>query len=1043
MGTRSTTAAAAARRRGWVAVVAAVMVLAGSATAGALGVATRAVAHAQAAGAPDAGSGFDGDPATTERIGTGDPTATAVAVSAVRFADAGTRGRTAEHVVLSRPDDPADSLAGTALTGDGPLLFSAANGLPADTADEVRRVLTPGGRVYLLGGTAAIGTPVASALAAGGYEVVRLEGATRVETALAVADEVRRRAAAAGAATAGGGDVLLARASGTPEVPSAAWADAVTAGAVAASGGTPVLLTPGDVLHPAVAAWLAADAPARTVLLGGEAALSPAVADAVPAPQRVSGPDRVATAAAVARELSGAPDAGPRRVVAIDGHRGDGWAYGLAAGGLAADAGAPVLLVGTEVAAPTRDLIAACGDPAVDTLLVGDRSVVTATAERQIDALDGRTCTPRADGTLTLSSDLAPFDDCDQLLSYYRDTALRLVGPYGLQSGWYGGDMWAGGADAEESAAEGGGPAPAPDSGQRQSGSTPDDVSGTNLQEAGVDEPDTVKTDGRVALAVARGAVQVIDLTGEEPRLASSIPLPADAYGYPAPAELLLQGEDLLVLSTGSAGPVGDGIASYDVGADLVTRLLHVDIADPDRPAVLDEAEITGSYVSARMVDGTARVVISTGPHGFAWAYPDGHHADEAAYREAEAEATAHNRELVERSTLANWLPSVDDEPLVGCDDVSSPLEFSGLDTLSVTTVDLSAGLAPTSSAAAVATGQVVYASPEHLYVATGRWSAWMDPLQVPEDEQATSIHAFDIADPSATAYTGSARVSGFVLNQFALSEHGGHLRVATTLLGPCCDPETGAQDSESAVTVLRPGEGGFDEVGRVDGLGIDEQIQAVRFMGDLAAIVTFEQIDPLYLLDLADPSAPSVLGELEVPGFSQYLHRVGEDLLLGVGQAGTAEGEIMGAQMSTFDITDRSAPRLVDTQPLGGLNSWSTVGFDHRAFLYWDPTRLAAVPVEEWSEDEGGSRQGVVGVTVGADGGMEEVGRVSHTTGDPDTDPTWYESFVSRSFVADGGLYTLTERGLGASDLATLTPRSFTEYPPAPGQAPSDVPEG
>jgi len=1040
-------------RRAWVALAAAALVVAGAGS-GTPGAQERAAAQEQGP-AQDAASGFDGDPATSERIGGGDPTGTAVAVSRTRFSDArgdggaaadGAAVRAATHAVLSRPDEFADSLAGTALTGDGPLLFTAAGGLPADTAAELQRVLPPGGRVYLLGGTTAIGAPIAAEVASAGYDVVRLEGLTRVETALAVADEVRRRS--------DGGDVLLARATAPPDVPSAAWADAVTAGAVAAAGATPLLLTPGEALHPAVTAWLATDAPSRTVLLGGEVALSAAVADAVPAPQRVSGPDRVATAAAVARELSGATDTGTRRVVAIDGHHEDGWAYGLAAGGLAADAGASVLLVGTEVAPPSRALLAACGDPEVDTVLVGDRSVVTTTAERQIDALDGRSCTALPDGTRTLSSDLVGFDDCEQLLGYYRDTALQFVGPYGIEEVWYGED---GAGAAEESAeASEGAPMPAPAAPERQSGA--DDVSGTNLQEAGVDEPDGVKTDGRVALAVARGAVQVVDLTGAEPRLASTIPLPADQDGYPFPAELLLQGDDLLVLSTGSSS-YGPEVMAYGSRADVATRLLHVDLSDPDQPVLLDETEITGRYVSARMVDGVARVVIATGPHGFDWAYPDEvltGEFDEAEYREAEAEAEAHNRELVERSTLANWLPVLDGEdPLVDCGDVSSPLEFSGIDTLSVTTVDLSDGLAPTSSAAVVANGDVVYASTETLYVATSRWSFSPDPRQALDEEQATAIHAFDIADPATTAYTASGRVSGYVLNQFALSEHDGDLRVATTVLGACCDPETGMQESESAVTVLRPRDGGFDEVGRVDGLGVDEQIQAVRFMGDLAAVVTFRQIDPLYLIDLADPAEPTVLGELKVTGFSQYLHRIGEDLLLGIGQAGTAEGAVLGAQASTFDISDRSAPRLVDTQALGGSNSQSTAAFDHRSFLYWDPARLAAVPVEDYGDVDGPAEptQGLVGLTVGVDGGLEERGRVSHAEGDPYSDEGWYRGFVSRSFVVEDRLYTVSERGLGEADLETVASRSFTEFDtrwdqtampePEPGlePAPSPVP--
>lgn len=1030
----TTVATGRARRRRWAAAAIAALVMAGTA-GGAPGSAARGVAQAQTTAA--AGAGFDGDPATTERIGNGDPTSTAVAVSAARFAAAADAGDgatlpTAAHAVLSRPDDPADSLAATALTGDGPLLFAATGGLPADTTAELRRVLGDGGRVYLLGGTAAIGAPVADALGAEGHQVVRLEGATRIETALAVADEVRRRGDT--------DEVLLARAFGTPEVPSAGWADAVSAGAVAAGAGTPVLLTPGEGLPPSVAAWLQTDAPRRTVLLGSEVALSAAVADAVPAPQRVSGSERAGTAAAVARELSGAADQGARRVVGIDGYREDGWAFGLAAAGLAADAGAPLLLVGAEVAEPTRALVASCGEPVVDTLLVGDRTVIATTAERQVDALDGRTCTPLPDGTRTLSSDLVGFDDCEELLGHYRDTALRLVGPYGIESyGYGGGGMWAGGDMAEE-ASEAGGGAPAPVPAQRSAG---DDASGTNVQEEGVDEPDTVKTDGEIALSIARGGLQVVDLTGAEPRLAATVDLGLDdPYGYQLASELLLQGDDVVVLTN-----VVTAIEPDDPGGqyreELGTRLVHVDVSDPDGPEVVDEVTLDGTYVSARMVDGVARVVLSTGPHGIAWAYPDGSATTEEEWRAGEAEATARNRELIERSTLANWLPTVDGEDLLlGCDDVSSPLEFSGLSTLTVATVPVGGDLVPDSAAAVVAGGDLVYASPESLYVATSRWSespeGWNGPIGV----QATAIHAFDIADPTATTYTASGRVSGFLLNQFALSEHDGVLRAATTEVRSCCDPETGAPDAESAVTLLRRDDRGFEEVGRVGGLGEGEVIQAVRFMGDLAAVVTFQQIDPLYLLDLGDPTAPAVLGELEVPGFSEYLHRVGEDLLVGVGQDATPDGIPTGAQASTFDISDRSAPRLVDTAALGGTQSYSPVGFDHRSFLYWEPSRLLALPVEDYGDGTGQSLA-LVGLRVAPDGALDEVGRVSHTEGDPNLDPGWYDGAVTRSFVAGSSLFSVSQRGLGEADLSTMAERSFTMFPPLPEQTEVPVPAG
>lgn len=330
----------------------------------------------------DLPGGFDGDPATTERLDAIAPTDLAVASSQARFSDG-----TAVHAVLSRDDAFPDSLAGSALTAEGPLLFTTTAALPQATRDELARVLGPGRTVYLLGGVNAISQAVADQLTADGYTVARLSGPSRVETSIAVADEVRRL-------YPGVHPAALARAFGTTANPSAGWADAVTAGAWAAATGTPILVTGSDTLHPAVSDWLTAHPVSQTVLLGGPAALSNAIASSVPSPLRVHGAARDETAAQVSRQLWDVDENTPgRRFVIIDGHRDDGWALGLAAAGLAADFGAPVLVTSPNaVPAPTLDLVTSCGTQDVDLLLAGSDTVISAERQAELDGVDGRTC---------------------------------------------------------------------------------------------------------------------------------------------------------------------------------------------------------------------------------------------------------------------------------------------------------------------------------------------------------------------------------------------------------------------------------------------------------------------------------------------------------------------------------------------------------------------------------------------------------------------------------------------------------------------------
>lgn len=302
----------------------------------------------------------------------------ALAISQQRFGDGA-----AARVVLSRDDRFPDSLAGAALTGDGPMLFTPTASLHEQTRAEIARVLPPGGTVHLLGGTGALSQAVADELQAAGFVVDRLAGASRMETAVAVAERVRQLAPDVT-------EAALARAFGPGGDDSAAWADSVTGGGWAAAAGVPILVTDSAAVHPAVAAWLAADGPSQTVLFGGQAALSAEVEAAVPAPRRIAGAERTATAAAIATELWGTATDGARRFVIINGFLEDGWAYGLAAGGMAAQAGAPLLMVGDDVGEATAGLVSGCGE--VDLALVGSGNVISNDVGARLDQLDTEGC---------------------------------------------------------------------------------------------------------------------------------------------------------------------------------------------------------------------------------------------------------------------------------------------------------------------------------------------------------------------------------------------------------------------------------------------------------------------------------------------------------------------------------------------------------------------------------------------------------------------------------------------------------------------------
>ena len=610
-----------------------------------------------------------------------------------------------------------------------------------------------------------------------------------------------------------------------------------------------------------------------------------------------------------------------------------------------------------------------------------------------------------------LISSLEAFDACDDLLTYLRTEGAKVVGAYGFDGGpmFFGERMAATAGVAEDAAAA---PSAAPVAQAREADQAGTDYSTTNVQEAGVDEPDLVKTDGKRLVTLAGGRLRVVDLTGPEPRLAASLSVgPADQY---LDGQLLLHGDRVLVLHADFDVPdqpmpvepqPSPGFAARDMAVApprgvARTAVTAVDISDVDAPKVAEEVVLDGSLVAARMVDGVARVVLRSGPPNLPFLYPSGS-------EESIGVATERNREAVAESTLEDWLPSFtvgggSSQRLTDCREVSRPQVFSGVGMLTVVSVDAE-DPRPGPGATVVGAGETVYASAEHLYVTSTAWQAPDPQSQQPvRPTTTTDVHKFAIGDPVRTTYKASGKVKGRLLNSFSMSEHEGDLRVATT--------DDAAM--ESAVAVLRQQDGALVEVGAVGGLGKTERIYAVRFLGDRGYVVTFRQTDPLYVLDLADPAAPKVTGELKIPGYSAYLHPIGDHRLLGIGQDASEQGRIQGTQVSLFDVSDPAAPKRLANATLP--QSQSEAEYDHHAFLWWARTNLAVLPVNDWQA----GRTGAVGFRVEADA-VTQSGRITQRDGQQ----------IRRTVVVGDRLLTLSELGLQANDLTSLAERSWLAY--------------
>src|SRR5581483_8933411 len=661
---------------------------------------------------------------------------------------------------------------------------------------------------------------------------------------------------------------------------------------------------------------------------------------------------------------------------------------------------------------------------------------------------------------LIAASRLVPFDTCGALVSYARTQALKVVSASGLP-GFHGGLSY-GGVAVDQRAAATSGPAAAGESSAAPPAAAQAPVAGTdysttNNQEAGVDEPDTVKTDGTRVFTLAGGKLWALT-TEAAPRVLGSLPMQGGS-------QLLLTGNRVIVLGGGgpiamdsrmAGGPVAPG--PYQQPSQAVSV---VDVSNPSAMKVTGTLNVDGSYVAARMIDGVARIAFNSAPN-VPFSYP------QDGTPEAQAQATEKNKQAIRSTTASNWLPrytatnaagkQVAAGTLTDCGSSYHPPGFSGFGMLSVLTLNADHP-EKSNSSSVMADGQIVYASPTRMYIASNQWGQFTNGAVQPTST--TLIHAFDISDPSGAHYKVSGQVRGHVLNQYSMSESNGVFRVATTDGTPTAPVGEGPQgqgSSQSYVTTFGDAGKVLLQLGQVAGLGKGENIYAVRFLGDLGYVVTFRQLDPLYVVDLSDPAKPVVKGALELLGYSAYLHPIGPGLLLGVGQDASPEGRRQGTQASVFDVSNPAAPKLVQRHSLG-VPSIPQVEFDPHAFLYWAPTKLAVIPVQEYGQcTSGGPGSGQCGSNfVGALGlrastaGISEVGRIQHPAtqqqqqcsyppsppgqaqpqpAQPYCQPSSYTPPIDRSVVIGSRLFTFSQAGMLTSNLTSLVQQAWVPYP-------------
>ncbi|MEI7026378.1 beta-propeller domain-containing protein [Paenibacillus sp. y28] len=612
------------------------------------------------------------------------------------------------------------------------------------------------------------------------------------------------------------------------------------------------------------------------------------------------------------------------------------------------------------------------------------------------------------------------------------------------------------------------------------------DYSRTNTQVEGVDEGDVVKTDGQFLYQLNRERLIITSaVPANQMKVASMIHFGEKLPLYPQ--ELYVDGNRLLVIGSSpaplralnpvepvpmldSAAPASasaaSGAADADqpaaasqtsaeadsltvppiskrfISPDLVryeprTKALLFDISNREQPSLEKEVELEGHYVSSRKI-GSAFYFISNKSIPMYQIMNGSEEFAVPAYRDS-ASGTADQQLDYDRIRYFPGSPDTNYMVIAGID-LNKPQQAASI-------------------SAYIGSGQNVYATQNHLYVTVYKYpyERLAQPmvkagseLAVTEAENASQaagtsvIYQFKLHN-GEVHYMQKGEIPGRLINQFALDEYNGYLRAATTLER---FDWSGDDHSSNGMYVL---DDKLQLAGKVENLAPGERIYSVRFMGGRGYMVTFRNTDPLFAIDLTNPQQPAVLGQLKIPGFSDYLHPYDENHLIGFGKetmeipvknSSGAPGEPvtravqLGMKLSLFDVSDVTKPVEQFKEIIGGPGTYSELLYNHKALLFSKENNLLAFPVTVMDNDgrtnaDGSPAygtfrfQGAYVYQVDLANGFRQKGTITHLSNEDQlkTGDRWVsqnETLERIVYIGDT-LYTLSPGRIKASSLNTL----------------------
>ena len=522
------------------------------------------------------------------------------------------------------------------------------------------------------------------------------------------------------------------------------------------------------------------------------------------------------------------------------------------------------------------------------------------------------------------------------------------------------------------------------------------DHSSTNIQVEGVDEADIVKTDGNYIYYAINSKIVIADVRDNSNiQIVSSI----DLKSIRSSKEMYLKDDKLVVIY----GKYDNSKSSYFTYTNLYN------ISDPNRPKLEREVVIEGNYLSSRMINNDVYVLSNESVHF----YID----DIEAYENNKEEITPEYKD----SIYSNEMKCITYDRMY-CMPDNRDNSYLTIGSFNITNDDKA------NIDTYLGAGENIYMSQDNLYVLSTRYEHLDSPMPLvrelvdsvlfsPTNSSTTYISKFNLKDGIANFQT-DVSVKGEILNQFSVDEYNGYLRVAIT------------EDGEVSTNNLYTFDNNLNPCGSIKDLALGEKIYSVRFMGKKAYVVTFVEIDPLFVLDLANPYNPKVLGELKIPGYITYMHPYDENHIIGFGYDTEVSnyGNVSNTsfKMALFDVTDPTNPKELFTEKLGGKGTSSELLNNHKALLFSKEKDLLAFPIrikENYSEKFEGAV--VYGLTL--ENGFTKKGDITHENYSPSSSYRYnYCDKIDRIIYINDDLYTLSLGMIKSTNMYDLKENSF-----------------